>query len=145
MANLRKILVPVDFTEASDAARRKAEQLAGAVGAELVVLHVVDDTPMMVMDGAGVGYVPPIDTVGPYEAAAKERLERSAREGAGVVRNRLAHGRPEAEILRAAEEEGADLIVMGTHGRRGFERFLLGSVAERVVRTAQVPVLTVRT
>jgi nucleotide-binding universal stress UspA family protein len=60
------------------------------------------------------------------------------------VRHRLAEGDPAEEILRAAEEEGADLIVMGTHGRGGLSRLLMGSVAEAVMRKALCPVLTVR-
>jgi nucleotide-binding universal stress UspA family protein len=56
----------------------------------------------------------------------------------------MVHGTPHTAILDYAEEHGVDLVVMGTHGRRGFDRFLLGSVTEKVVRTASVPVMTVR-
>jgi nucleotide-binding universal stress UspA family protein len=147
MLTMKKILVPVDFSETGQAAERAAERLARALGAELVLLHVVDQTPLMMMDGAGVGYVPTDDTLGKLEEAAKQRLEQSVRHASDasiVARARIEHGNPHQEIVRTANEEAADLIVLGTHGRRGFQRFLLGSVAERVVRSASMPVLTVR-
>ena len=144
MAEIKKILVPLDFSDGSIAAERRAEELARVLNAQLVLLHVVDDTPFMLVDGGG--YMP-VSALQQYEAVSQQKLENCVRdaERSGVsVRGKLLHGRPDQAILKAAKEMGSDLIVMGTHGRRGLSHFLLGSVAERVVRTSDVPVMTVR-
>lgn len=80
-----------------------------------------------------------------YQAELREKLRRLNAGEIGVrVRHRLVEGQPVDEILRLAKETGCDLIVMGTHGRTGLGRMLMGSVAEKVVRTASCPVVTVR-
>ena len=146
---VKKILVPVDFGMASKAALRYATRLADtlrAAGLEpsLEVLHCYEIPAMTGPDGSVL--------VGPEAAAdisdrAQEQLDDlAARECATElpVTKTLSQG-PVAELILArAQEISADLIVIGTHGRRGLERFLLGSVAEQVLRGAEVPVLTVR-
>jgi nucleotide-binding universal stress UspA family protein len=146
---LRKILVPVDFSLGSVQVVEHALQLAQAFGAGLELLHVWEIP----------GYVRPDLTVwvgdvsGSFaEHARRDATERMAEllDAHGLtdrddVVTRLVCGTPYASILGALETEEFDLVVMGTHGRGGLSHALLGSVAERVVRHAPCPVLTVRT
>ena len=134
--NAKKIIFPTDFSTAAEVGMPEAESLAKARGATLVVLHVQE--PLMAYEGA-LYY-------GPNEPTT-ELLDRMLHEvvledKTIPVEYRLAMGDPATEIVRVANEEHADLIVMGTHGRSGFSRFLMGSVAELVVRHANCPVLT---
>jgi nucleotide-binding universal stress UspA family protein len=141
MALFRRIVVPVDFSEPSDHALRVALDLARALQAELTVLHVLE-VPMYPYSGLGVA---PVDlltpAVEPAEQSLKALMATIPPPGAGSV---LRIGTPVEQILAVAKESQADLIVMGTHGRRGVAHLFMGSVAERVVRTSPVPVLTVR-
>ncbi|HVV81822.1 MAG TPA: universal stress protein [Kofleriaceae bacterium] len=145
----KTILVPHDFSAGAGQAAQLAHDLAKVHGAKLVFLHVAELPPLL---GAGAAIVPeeggaPI-SVGDYAVrSAGERLaELSAEYGKdGVAASYEAViGHPAAEIVTVAEKLGADVIVMGTHGRAGIARALLGSVASRVVRHAKVPVVTVR-
>jgi nucleotide-binding universal stress UspA family protein len=140
---IRKILLPVDLGPASEAAIEETAALASAFGAEVTVLHVYE-APIHVYPG--VPYVPIYDT--------SLALEKSARGAVDVVVHQLAgrvarvtglvrQGSAWRNINEVAQELGADLIVLGTHGRRGVPRAFIGSVAEKVVRTSPVPVLTV--
>jgi nucleotide-binding universal stress UspA family protein len=133
------LLHPTDFSDRSEYASRLACLLARDYGARLVVVHVA--VPPVVVYGEGV--VPPEPEV--FRAQAQEKLDRLEAPGAELrLERRLAEGDPVTEILHLAQEIGADLIVMGTHGRTGLSRLLMGSVAEQVVRQAPCPVLTVR-
>ena len=140
-----KILHPTDFSECAEQARAQAIRLARALGAEIILFHVAVETPLYDEGMLGMTQVQKI-----YDAQrkwAEETLEARAAEtrAAGVpTRWKLTAGVPFDGIVRGAEEEGADMIVMGTHGRRGLEGLLLGSVANKVVRLAPCPVLTVR-
>jgi nucleotide-binding universal stress UspA family protein len=147
MITLRQILVPTDFSEPSDKAIRYAEAFAQAFGGTTVhFLHVVESTFLQGWTPDGyVGALPEY----------RERMEREARQAleARVAASELPRsairlatrvGHPVVEILRYAKEEAVDLIVLGTHGRSRLGHLLMGSVAERVVRTAPCPVLTVR-
>jgi len=139
MLAVNTILHPTDFSERSQYAFWLACSLARDYGARLVVLHVA--VPAVVY-GEGV-VVPP----SPEElrAATQEQLDRLQAPRADVrAERRLAEGDAVEEILRVAKEANADLIVMGTHGRTGLGRLLMGSVAEQVVRRASCPVLTVK-
>lgn len=140
------ILIATEFSPISDAAFDEALRLAQSSGAALRVIHVYDGP---VVPGAPFGG-PELyqEAERAARAAIAERLERlvsRARrvgvDAAGVIRD----GFVSDEILDAAAGENADLIVMGTHGRHGFSRIVLGSVAARVVAKAPCPVLTVRT
>jgi nucleotide-binding universal stress UspA family protein len=139
MLTIRRILHPTDFSESSRPAFELACALARDYGAELVVLHVAPPALSL-----GSGGLPMAPTVGGDEDA-KARLEQIRPTDPKVaVRHRLVGG-PEVEVIRAvAAEEKADLIVMGTHGRGGLSRLLMGSVAEAVLRDAPCPVLTVK-
>lgn len=141
MIKLKKILVPIDFTKFSDKALRYAEELAGKFHAELHLVHAFETVPIM-SEG---GYFPP-DIVAQEEAAAKTTLDQkevNVPDDVQVIRE-LKPGHPFVEIVRYAKDNDIGLIVMGTHGRGAIAHMLLGSVAEKVVRKAPCPVLTVR-
>jgi len=142
---LRKVLAPVDFSDHSNKAMEYVRAFAKQFGAEVLLLHVVE--PTVIPDNFGI--VPPAyEEVGEaLMKAARERLSRMASElGAdeGKVRWEVCSGRPAWEIVRAAEEAKADLIIITTHGFTGLKHVLMGSTAELIVRHATCPVLTVR-
>ena len=143
MIEIKHILVPTDFGEASDRALDLAVELANKYGASLTLMHAYE-VPLYTYQG-----VPPIpvDYWTPVRDGATRRLELAVAELQKRVpeaKGVLTHGAPWEEILGVAKESGASLIVMGTHGRRGVVHAILGSVAEKIVRLAPVPVLTVR-
>lgn len=147
----RTILVAHDGGPASNAGFKAALSLAGDQDATLVVLHVIDGSRAVV--GIEGGYVPPSYTETLYRGLRKSgeailaKAVSAARSMGITVEARLADSRgiPVAQaILREARKVKADLIVIGTHGRRGLSRLLMGSDAEEVVREATVPVLLVR-
>jgi universal stress protein A len=139
------ILVPVDFSAGSDAAVEWAQAIAARFGAALVLLHVVDTTANALVGSPG-GVLAPPPPPALYEELREEARRALAELGARApgARTLLREGTPRTEILAVAKEVGADLIVMGTHGRTGLAHLLFGSVAEYVVRHAPVPVFTVR-
>lgn len=141
----RSVLVPVDFSEHSDRALAYGGALAGRTGAELHALHVVPE--MSFPDP----YFAEAAQIRAMAKAAQERvpeaMQRNVREVLGEeadVHVHLEVGTPAATIVRVAEEEAIDQVVLSSHGRTGLERMLLGSVAEGVVRRAPCPVLTVK-
>jgi nucleotide-binding universal stress UspA family protein len=136
---IRTILHPTDYSELSRPAFELACALARTFGAELVICHA--SPPPIIAAGEGV----PIDfPTGEAEGMAA-RLEEVKPDGAGLrVTHRLLRGDPATEIARLAEGAKADLIVIGTHGRGGLSRLLMGSVAEGVMRKAPCPVVTVK-
>jgi len=143
--HLRRILVPVDFSDTSRKALLYAVPFATAFNAEVEVVHVVQ--PYTVP--AEVGYMPPELTVSPQELAnsAREELNKlCAREIGARARFQVQvrEGVPWPEVIAAARETNADLIILATHGWTGLKHVFLGSVAERVVRHAPCPVLVVR-
>lgn len=142
-----KILVPIDGSETSNRGFEQAVDLASALKARLVVLHVVNDLALL-LDSAGQA-----DTVGEHDAnmrAGKELVAAAGKAAAakGVECDRaVLDARSEATadvICREAESRQCHLIVMGTHGRRGWKRLTLGSNADLVVRQASMPVMLVR-
>lgn len=139
------ILHPTDFSECAEQARGQALRLARALGAELVLLHVSMEVPLY-----GEGLLAKSEVRKVFEAQrewATHALEERAAEtrGAGIpTLARVVVGTPHQAIVEIAKDVRAELIVMGTHGRGGIERFFLGSVADRVIRSAPCPVLTVR-
>jgi nucleotide-binding universal stress UspA family protein len=141
----RHILAPTDFSEYSKQAVASALELAKKFGAKLTILHVIELPPYPIE-----GYVPPS-----LSATFMDDLERQATtdltqivpeaEAANVeVARVIAVGTPYRKIIDTAEAEQVDLIVMATAGRTGFSHLVMGSIAERVVRTASCPVLTIR-
>ncbi len=137
----KEILVPMDFSETSRHALAYAQTIAKALGASVHVLHVILDP----YSQAWSVEVPEMNLGGLEDAwltHAQKRLDELTVDAPGdrVVMT----GQPFSEIIRYVEAHGIDLIVMGTHGLGGIEHMLLGSVAEKVVRKAPCPVLTVR-
>ena len=145
MILLKRILVPTDFSEPSQAALRYARALAEAFKAEMTILHVLED-PFLYAP-VSEGYVPPANFYEDMRRAAEERLSEllaGDQQQELPVTRIIRQGDPFVEIVRYAKESESDLIVVGTHGRGAIAHILLGSVAERVVRKAPCPVLTVR-
>jgi len=139
MLAIKTILHATDFSESSDFAFRLSCALARDYGARLVILHVAP--PLIGYYGEGT-VVPAPEA---YEDTLKEDLEQLRPSDPGIkVEHRLVEGEPAREILRQAQETKADVIVMGTHGRTGLSRLVMGSVAELVVRKSSCPVLTVK-
>ena len=138
-----RILVPTDGSPGTRRAVDHAIRLAEAHGSTLHGLYVVNTASYasfsMETAWEGIG-----DMLRDEGEAAVAEISRLA-DAAGVpVETAVLEGSPSREIVRYAEDRDCDLVVMGTHGRGGIDRLLLGSVAERVVRASEVPVLTVR-
>ena len=142
MLNINCILVPIDFSEHALAALAYAVQLADVFDAHVDVVHVIEE--------AAIAHVYGIEAVSPgfeelidrTSRKLQEMLERERAGRAGDVHVEVGH--PAAMIVRRASQIGADAIVISSHGRTGFRRFVMGSVAESVVRTASCPVITVK-
>jgi nucleotide-binding universal stress UspA family protein len=150
MGAYRKILVAVDGSKASAKGLREALRLAKSARAKLVILHVVDEYPAFAAMDAAMAGAPGMDLVPALKASGRRVLARAKKtaDAAGVrattVLREMLSGPAAYPIVREARKQRADLIVMGTHGRRGVRRLVLGSDAEQAVRTASVPVLLVR-
>ena len=145
--DVRSILVPTDFSECARHAVPVAAEFARLLGARVLCLHVVEPVVQP------IGWTPVAEPMPATELS--ERMEETAardlpafsksEEFAGLeVEDLMAHGEPAAEIVRVAEERGAGLIVISSHGRTGIGRILFGSTAESVVRHARCPVLVVK-
>jgi len=134
-----RILVPIDFSPYSDAALALATSLARDGDGTLVLAHV-EVIPLSAAGGEFMYAIPE-----PPTEELLDKLEHVVPPDSHIpVERRLLAGDPADAIIRLAESENIDLIVMGTHGRRGLRRLLMGSVAEAVVRAAPCPVLTVK-
>ena len=143
MIALKHLLVATDFSECSEVAVEHGRALAAAFGASLHLLHVVTAP----VQEPWAGYTPSAEfehVVQRLEAEARQRLEQLA---TGLPKDRVVlavvWGNPADQILEYARAHHVDLIVCGTHGRRGWDHVLMGSVAERLVRLAPCPMLTV--
>lgn len=143
---MRRVLHATDFSAASSRAFKRAVDIAKASGAELLLVHVLPSVFPVVADG----YVSP-KAYEDLEAATRadgqkrlDRLARRARASGARVKNLLLEGVPHERIAQAARARKADMVVIGTHGRTGFAKLVLGSVASRVLAISPCPVLTVR-
>ena len=147
MILLKTILVATDFSEPSDAALAYGRELARTFGAQLTVLHIAENIAGRGYGGDGFILIDP-ELQGDLEAAARKQVDALiSDEDRDVLKARalvLTSNAPAAAIVDHARQASIDLIVLGTHGRGGVAHLLMGSVAERVVRTAPCPVLTVR-
>jgi nucleotide-binding universal stress UspA family protein len=138
MLPIKTILHPTDFSERSKYAFRLACVLARSTGARIVVLHV-SEPPLDTLIQAAVSGVA-------EETIVSARMHLASFEARGIkMEHRMVEGDPASAIVQAATATNCDMIVMGTHGRSGLNRLLMGSVAEAVVRHALCPVLTVKT
>jgi nucleotide-binding universal stress UspA family protein len=145
---LKTLLVPTDFSECSQKAIHYAEELARQFGSTIVLLHVVEPVHPYPVDGLGSFPGEQRDVNLELLPEAAESMEKLAalvgRSVATPVRHLTRIGSAHEEIVRIAAEQNADLIVISTHGRTGWKRFLMGSTAELVVRHAPCPVFVVR-
>jgi nucleotide-binding universal stress UspA family protein len=148
MLPVKKILCPTDFSEPSYEALKTADELAAHFGA---TLHIVNVVPVVPIVEAPIGVESASFNVASYQQELEGQAEKSIKnlvaskisKGVTVVSDVLI-GNDAGEILRYAQENGIDLIVIATHGRSGWRRFISGSVTEQVVRQAPIPVLTIR-
>lgn len=141
---VRRLLVPTDFSDHATAAVRYAAPLAARFGAKVALVHATAPRPPFdPLPGSGDTF---ILTYEENDRLARAALEdaRSSHLGGVDARPRMAFGKPAEAILEAAHASAADMIVMGTRGRGGLARALLGSVAEAVIRRSDLPVLTAR-
>lgn len=136
-----RILYPTDGSEGAEAALEHAIDHALQYDASLHVLYVIEET-IPAMEAGAPDVLEALEERG--EEVITDVRERALEAGVKSVQASVAAGSPYRQIHTYTTEADIDLIVMGTHGRRGIDRYLLGSVAEKVVRTAECPVLTVR-
>lgn len=142
---IKTVLFPTDFSNGARAAMDSALSLAKDYHAKLILLYVIQDISV------AEWYIPSslsaADLVAEMQASAAREMEKwtaEARNRVEDVEQMVVRGVPFVEIIRTAKEKNADLIVIGTHGRTGIDHMLFGSTAEKVVRKAHCPVLTVR-
>ncbi|MFW5964672.1 MAG: universal stress protein [Natronomonas sp.] len=136
-----RILFPTDGSDGAKAALDHAIDHALRYDAELHVLYVVEEN-LPVLEAGQAELLDALEAEG--ERAIDDARDRAKAEGVDSIRGTVAGGSPYRGIIEYIDDYDIDLVIMGTHGRRGIDRFLLGSVAEKVVRSADCPVLTVR-
>jgi len=147
MQDLKGILIATDLSPASEPALRMGAALAIRMDAGLLLLHVVSEKEL---DDLARAHQPrhPVDLIySELEASVRDQFRRVVPDEVRrflQVEVLVVPGAPATEIIRTAAAKGTDLIITGTHGRTGLRRILMGSVAERVLRSAPCPVLTVR-
>jgi len=141
---IKSILVPVDFSSNSDRALEYAQMLATRFSASLHLVHVCEVPSLSTgsMDAYAIAYTNWSQQLG--DEAERELVKVVARLGSVVVTTEVLFGNPARVVVDAATRRHSDLIVMGTHGHGALMHAVMGNVAERVVRTAPCPVLTVR-
>jgi nucleotide-binding universal stress UspA family protein len=146
MIKLERILVPTDLSEFSHHALRYGCEFANRFNAELHLLNVVQDVVALVPE-PGMAFPAPGEYMAELRDASRQALDKLPESGwltGGRIVREVRVGTPFVEIVRYARDLNCDLIVIGTHGRSGLAHVLLGSTAEKVVRKAPCPVLTVR-
>jgi universal stress protein A len=150
MRDIKRILVATDFSDCSLSALERASQLAQAFGASIDVLHVFHTPPLLAPE-AVVGYAAAVSSMSiadlvrsEAEQGMREFVEKAEHKGLAISDQSSIYGEAASTILRVAKDKDYDLIALGTHGRTGLAHVLLGSVAERVLRRSDLPVLTVR-
>lgn len=145
MFPLKKILCPTDFSEPSLLAIKAATELALRFGAEIILLHAVSPLPASPQPGAVYSFdtATYLQEMMTYGKDSMERLIKEKIPAEVSARSLVLAGSPSDEIARTAESENVNLVVIATHGHRGWKRFVFGSVAERVIRMASCPVLAV--
>jgi universal stress protein A len=142
--NLKRILVPTDFSESARHALLYGTSFAREYEGELLLLHVVENlTVGYASDLFPVPMAEVFDEISGYAKAELAKLGAEVKQKGIAVRELVVQGKPSAEIVRVAREETADMIVLGTHGKGMLDKALFGSTAERVIRRAPCPVLTV--
>jgi len=142
---LKKVLVPTDFSDSARHAFSYGVSFAREYHAELVLLHVVENlTVGYASDLFPVPMAEVFQEISGYAKTELAKLAEEARQKGVAVTELVVQGKPSAEIIRHAADNGVDMIVLGTHGKGMLDQALFGSTTERVVRRAPCPVLTVR-
>ena len=145
MVEIKRVLFPIDFTENSSKILPYVLSVSEKYGAMIYLLHVVEDLSKW----GGGSYIPhiPLDKYQPeaIEEAeeAKEKVCNEQLQSCPNFQRKIVYGDPVQEILNVIDSENIDLVIMGTHGRKGLEHVIFGSVAENVVKKSSVPVMTV--
>jgi nucleotide-binding universal stress UspA family protein len=145
MFPIEKIFCPTDFSEPSYEALKVAEELASQFSSELTLIHVVSPIPSVPDPAASTGSHL-MEILKEIEASAEKNLNKVIQEKiSGEIQTRImvVQGNPADEVARLAAIGNADLIVMATHGMTGWKKLVFGSVAEKVIRVASCPVLTI--
>lgn len=142
---INKVLVPIDFSDYSKSALKYAVNFARSFSAEIILIYVVE--PIIYPPDFSMGQIamPSINT--DWDKRAREELDKLAKieiTNSIKVKTTIKTGKPFVEIIETAKEEDVDLIIIATHGHSGVEHILFGSTAEKVVRKAPCPVLTLR-
>lgn len=144
MLKIKKILCPIDFSPVSEKVAEYARSLALPLQAEIVAIHVVPSGTIYADFGIPLSSMETFCTTMITEGE-KSLVEFTHKHFPGMeIRGKVTCGEFSEEILQYAKEEQADMIVMGTHGRKGVDRILFGSVAEKVLRNAPCPVVAIR-
>src|SRR5512143_2671907 len=148
MKPMRRILVATDFSACADAAADVAAPLARQLEVAVELMTVVDTSWVTDASGEPAWHRQRIEEIRRHARQHLQKVAEGHFSGVGEIHLHVFAGgldppNPPAEVVRAAESLGCDLIVLGTHGKKGFEHLLIGSVAEKVVRMAHIPVLTV--
>lgn len=139
----RRILLPTDGSVNAEKAVAHGVELAGAIGAEVIALYVIDTSSFVSLPETFI-WENMRDLLVEEGKKALKLVEKSAKKRKVKVRTAIKEGSPSKEIVNTADEEKADLIIMGTAGRTGLDKFFLGSISEKVLRSAQCPVMVIK-
>lgn len=142
---IKKVLVPIDFSDYSKSALKYAVNFAKSFNADIILVYVVE--PVIYPPDFSMGQIAMPSINSEWDDRAKDELQKLAKNEITDIKNTktiIKTGKPFVEIVETAKEENVDLIIIATHGRSGVEHILFGSTAEKVVRKAPCPVLTLR-
>jgi nucleotide-binding universal stress UspA family protein len=139
----KKILFPTDFSDVSKKAVKYIKQLKGAGAQEVIILHVIDEKELLVLSRVAGQYLQITAQVEKEVAEEMAAIEAEMTAEGFRVKLKVKTGRPFTEIMAAAAEEKASLIIIGSHGKSNIEEMLMGSVSENVIRHARVPLLII--
>ena len=137
----KKILCPVDFSDTSMNAANNAINFSMEIKAEITFIHIIDIQALQNIGDLSGGGINDINLLIEEEKPVLSKLKEECDKKGIKVKTVLTHGEPVSVILETIKEEGHDLIIMGTHGKTGLKRLVLGSIAENVVRKSDIPVL----
>ena len=137
----KKILCPVDFSDTSMNAANNAINFSMEIKAEITFIHIIDIQALQNIGDLSGGGINDINLLIEEEKPVLSKLKDECDKKGIKVKTVLTHGEPVSVILETIKEEGHDLIIMGTHGKTGLTRLVLGSIAENVVRKSDIPVL----
>lgn len=145
MLPIKKIVCPTDFSEPSNEGLKAAREFAEHFSAELILVHVIFPGPI-VPGAAEPGFHIPatLEAITKTAGETLADIAQQAKLADITVRTKVISGKPAYEIVNLADEEKADIIVIATHGESGWQKFLFGSVTEKVIRMASCPVLTIQ-